>query len=153
MLLFNRTSIKFSNYNRTISIHLMLLFNMQGLDYADIAEEHFNTSNVTIQLFFKAFFSLCNSISIHLMLLFNENGLKLWNGMMVHFNTSNVTIQPMAVLHQATIQLNFNTSNVTIQRSQSLSYRDTGAISIHLMLLFNSTKIAVPPTEYLFQYI
>ena len=75
-----------------ISIHLMLLFNINH-SFIWIYSNYFNTSNVTIQLYF-----LYRRI-----ILF------------VYFNTSNVTIQLPPFFHSKSSFLNFNTSNVTIQ--------------------------------------
>ena len=58
------------------------------------SHHHFNTSNVTIQLYTKyATQSVCPN-----------------------FNTSNVTIQPYRVVPIKLILMHFNTSNVTIQQ-------------------------------------
>ena len=76
----------------SISIHLMLLFNV-SLSFHCMCNNHFNTSNVTIQLI------IIDSTTCTYL----------------HFNTSNVTIQRgsfVAILWQL---FYFNTSNVTIQ--------------------------------------
>ena len=97
-----------------ISIHLMLLFNI------NLVSLFFTILIISIHLMllFNCFSNASSNadiiISIHLMLLFND----MW------------------VLLVAPV-LNFNTSNVTIQRL-ACWYRTTAqAISIHLMLLFN----------------
>ncbi len=92
MLLFNcvRYYCIYKSFN--ISIHLMLLFNV-SLSFHCMCNNHFNTSNVTIQLI------IIDSTTCTYL----------------HFNTSNVTIQRgsfVAILWQL---FYFNTSNVTIQ--------------------------------------
>ena len=71
MLLFNcvRYYCIYKSFN--ISIHLMLLFNV-SLSFHCMCNNHFNTSNVTIQLI------IIDSTTCTYL----------------HFNTSNVTIQP-----------------------------------------------------------
>ena len=93
----------------------MLLFNDS---YLQIMEQsiYFNTSNVTIQLFFW-----------------------LWNIFPIrNFNTSNVTIQLNSELTADSSNIYFNTSNVTIQPFWENKPPYIRKISIHLMLLFNS---------------
>ena len=98
---------------------------------------NFNTSNVTIQLFFIDVTAGNNVISIHLMLLFNLCWIVLKH-LILYFNTSNVTIQqnPSCYLWKGFIisihlMLLFNKGYFNIWVLQCF-------ISIHLMLLFNS---------------
>ena len=49
MLLFNYTANSVYTVVAVISIHLMLLFNLFNVDYSTVAQNYFNTSNVTIQ--------------------------------------------------------------------------------------------------------
>ena len=70
MLLFNKLKGGKHETNKHISIHLMLLFNLPSLP-SDFANSDFNTSNVTIQLFWR----LCHQST------------------QPYFNTSNVGIQ------------------------------------------------------------
>ena len=97
-----------------ISIHLMLLFN---LNHRSRQSRHvyFNTSNVTIQL-------MCGKFKCG-----NDH----------YFNTSNVTIQQKNLLTIHALCSNFNTSNVTIQPFPLPFLTSCYCISIHLMLLFN----------------
>ena len=70
MLLFTLKTYLFIYIRAAISIHLMLLFTKTALTAAEIRQQYFNTSNVTIYLL---------------------PGLK-YNYFLRHFNTSNVTI-------------------------------------------------------------
>ena len=81
----------------------------------------FNTSNVTIQLFFPIKSVILFIISIHLMLLFNKERVTDVNGTQ-----------------------DFNTSNVTIQPDPRSAFKTPISISIHLMLLFNLPKLVLP---------
>ena len=113
MLLFNSETTIQTGSQKFISIHLMLLFN-RSRELSGIQRQHFNTSNVTIQLAANSY-SIHNSfISIHLMLLFNS-----------YINQPHILIS------------DFNTSNVTIQPHNKRLLRLYDYISIHLMLLFN----------------
>ena len=98
----------------SISIHLMLLFNIFDMKPMKI-HIYFNTSNVTIQ----------QPHTIYCM--FHP----------VYFNTSNVTIQLWHLRLFCTSIMYFNTSNVTIQHRITYLNRQLLVISIHLMLLFN----------------
>ena len=114
-----------------ISIHLMLLFNMDTILEHYIIHQYFNTSNVTIQP--------PDYISEKIM---KEN-----------FNTSNVTIQHFRMelkhLHLSIsihLMLLFNNYRSFVGISQI-------TISIHLMLLFNNLRQTLPVIQTGFQYI
>ena len=153
MLLFNRLATAAPLLHTLISIHLMLLFNLISSMNGSRFCSHFNTSNVTIQQIVQLLDLAFNLISIHLMLLFNEKGRKYLEDCYRNFNTSNVTIQLTIMLFLIMPLIYFNTSNVTIQPlSQSIAPL-LKSISIHLMLLFNTTMLTIFALAFLFQYI
>ena len=118
----------------------------------EMLNSYFNTSNVTIQHRCVYGIKAARQISIHLMLLFNFNPNKpcqQWS----NFNTSNVTIQLAPILKAVGCSSNFNTSNVTIQPDGIRFSYSSRLISIHLMLLFNSSKLLTLSSAAKFQYI
>ena len=96
-----------------ISIHLMLLF-IYSVDNRHHSYLNFNTSHVTVYLFFTALsiFYYC------------------------HFNTSHVTVYLLSPSLDSSDFLNFNTSHVTVYRDSWSIFNHQICISIHLMLLF-----------------
>ena len=126
----------------------------QGLPAtAKVVYGNFNTSNVTIQ-------RVCLLMSCRRLLNFNTSNVtiqrsrrNLIESLLTYFNTSNVTIQLTIMLFLIMPLIYFNTSNVTIQPlSQSIAPL-LKSISIHLMLLFNTTMLTIFALAFLFQYI
>ena len=102
-----------------ISIHLMLLFNI------NLVSLFFTILIISIHLMllFNCFSNASSNadiiISIHLMLLFNFH-IRFLSWHSLYFNTSNVTIQLQKPLQRLWKSLDFNTSNVTIRLKRNV---------------------------------
>ena len=132
MLLFTLKTYLFIYIRAAISIHLMLLFTKTALTAAEIRQQYFNTSNVTI---------------------YHMQVYKLFT-IVINFNTSNVTIYQTALTAAEIRQQYFNTSNVTIYLLPGLKYN-------YFLRHFNTSNVTIyrispslfPSIVCLFQYI